>query len=417
MLSISKDFAPPFKMIEPFFKFGSIAYLISIFALLFINSNGSLTDLKVVGWAHLFLLGFVMIIIFGAMAQLIPVALEVGHFSVDLYYVIFPTLSIGTILMVIGFWFVPVLLPYGGLLVLVAMVVFLYETLMTLKQTTTNSLTVKCIKSGNIFLTIAITIGFLMALAIAEGIGIDISRFLPIHIILVLVGYVTITVVGLSMILLPMFGLAHGYDDSSVNLAFKILVGSVIAFSIFKLIGLNFLANIALLAMAVGIGFYLKQLVILYKIRARKLHDIWYKHIYIAFISLGIATIFLVLWLLSGIEVFLKSGIWLFLMGFFTFVINGHLIKIIPFLVWFERFSPLVGKRKVPMLHEMLPDREVNFSFWLSFSGMAISAIGLLFNSDTLFKGGVSILALGAIFMVRTVIYILNFKPEDVKDV
>ncbi len=30
------------------------------------------------------LLGFVMIVIFGAMAQLIPVALEVGHFSVDL---------------------------------------------------------------------------------------------------------------------------------------------------------------------------------------------------------------------------------------------------------------------------------------------------------------------------------------------
>ncbi len=412
MFNISKDFAPPFKMIEPFFKFGSIAYLISIFALFFIDSYGALSDLTVIGWAHLFLLGFVMVIIFGAMAQLIPVALEIGHFSVDLYYVIFPTLGIGTILMVIGFWFMPALLPYGGLLVLVSMVVFLYETLMTLKSTTANSLTVKCVKAGNIFLTVAIIIGFLMALTIAEGFSINITNLLPIHIILVLVGYVTITIIGLSIILLPMFGLAHGYDDSDINLAFKILVVSVIVFSILKLISFDFLANIALLAMAVGVGFYFKQLIILYKIRARKLHDIWYKHIYVAFISLVVSTLFLVIWLFSGAEPFLKSGVWLFLMGFFAFVINGHLIKIIPFLVWFERFSPLVGKQKVPMLHEMLPDREIEISFWTSFSGVAISAIGLLFSSDTLFKGGVSLLALGAIFMVRTVIYILNFKPE-----
>jgi hypothetical protein len=133
----------------------------------------------------------------------------------------------------------------------------------------------------------------------------------------------------------------------------------------------------------------------------------------VAFIALAIASLFLLIWLVSGSDVFLKSGIWLFLMGFFTFVINGHLIKIIPFLVWFERFSSLVGKKKVPMLHEMLPDRDINFSFWLSFGGMSVSAVGLLFSSDTLFKGGVTILALGAIFMVRTVIFILNFKPEE----
>jgi len=347
------------------------------------------------------------------MAQLIPVALEIGHFSVDLYYVIFPALSLGAILMVIGFWFTPILLPYGGLLVLVAMVVFLYETLMTLKATTANTLTVKCVKAGNIFLTIAIAIGFLMALAIAQGLSVDLSRLLPIHIVLVLVGYVTITVIGLSIILLPMFGLSHGYDDSDINLAFKILIIAVSAFSILKLIGLDFLANIALFTMTVGIVLYLKQLITLYKIRARKLHDIWYKHIYVAFISLAIATLFLLIWLFTDSEIFLKSGIWLFLMGFFTFVINGHLIKIIPFLVWFERFSALVGKKKVPMLHEMLPDKDINFSFWLSFGGMSISTIGLLFSSDTLFKGGVTILALGALFMVRTVIYILNFKPED----
>ena len=412
MFNISKDFAPPFKMIEPFFKFGSIIYLISTFALLFLNSNSGLNDLNIVGWAHLFLLGFVMIVIFGAMAQLVPVVLEVGHFSVDLYYIIFPSLAIGSILMVVGFWFAPAVLPYGGLLVLIAMAIFLFETLMTLKKTESNTLTVKCVKAGNIFLTIAIVIGFLMALAIGAGVNVDLGRFLPIHIVLVLFGYVTITVIGLSMILLPMFGLAHGYDDSDVEKSFKIIVGSIIVFSVASLFNLTYIANIALLGIAVGIIFYLKQIATLYKVRARKLLDIWYKHIYVAFISLGLSLFFGILWLFFDFENGLKVAVWLIVMGFITFVINGHLLKIIPFLVWFERFSELVGKKKVPMLHEMLPDREVEYSFWLSMSGLSVGAIGLLFGSDDLFKGGVVLLAIGSIFMLKTVFYILNFKDE-----
>jgi len=413
MFNISSDYAPPFKMIEPFFKFGSIIYLISIFTLLFIDTSNDLLDLKVVGFAHLFLLGFVMVIIFGAMAQLIPVALEIGHHNVKLYYYIFPTLAIGTILMVVGFWFLPFLLPYGGFLVLVSMLLFLYETFATLKATTANTLTVKSVKVGNIFLTIAIIIGFLMALAIAGGISFDISRFLPIHIILVLVGYVTITIIGMSMILLPMFGLAHGYDDSDVNRAFIILIASIIGFSIFSYFDITILKIVTIILIFGALGLYLRQMIILYNIRARKIHDIWYKHIYVAFISLALAIVFGVFWVLLKSEIALKVMLWLFIMGFFTFIINGHLIKIIPFLVWFERFSPLVGKKKVPMLHEMLPDKDINFSFWLSLGGMSISALGLLFSSDTLFKGGISILALGAIFMLKTVIYILKFKPEE----
>jgi len=58
------------------------------------------------------------------------------------------------------------------------------------------------------------------------------------------------------------------------------------------------------------------------------------------------------------------------------------------------------------MLHEMLPDREVEFSFWFSLAGLSVGAIGLLFSSDSLFKGGVMLLVFGAAFMLKTVIFI-----------
>ncbi len=413
MFNISKDFAPPFKMIEPFFKFGSIIYVVAIFLLLLFDSTKSLEDFTIVGWAHLFLLGFVMITIFGAMAQLVPVVLEVGHYNVDLYNRIYKALSIGSIVMVIGFWFFPILLPIGGALVLFSMATFLYETLMTLKKTKANTLTVKSVKYGNYFLTVAIVIGFIMALAIGMGFNVAIDRLLPIHVVLVLFGYVTVTIIGLSMVLLPMFGLAHGYDDTNVEIAFKILVASVIAYSLFKFIGVNFLANSALFGVALAIIFYFKQLVILYQIRARKILDIWYQHIYVAFISLAASLLFGLFGYFFGWSNSLKSALWLFTLGFFAFIINGHLLKIIPFLVWFERFSPLVGKKKVPMLHEMLPNRDTNFSFWFSLAGLTFGAFGLLIGSDSLFKGGVTLFGFGAIFMLKSVIFILNYSEED----
>ena len=111
MNPISRDFAPPLKLIAPFFHFGVIFYIFSMLTLLFFEPTFSYQQMDVAGWLHLFLLGFVMMIIFGAMAQLIPVVLEVGHEVVDVYYVILPLLAIGAIVMVFGFWVMPALLP------------------------------------------------------------------------------------------------------------------------------------------------------------------------------------------------------------------------------------------------------------------------------------------------------------------
>ncbi len=90
--------------------------------------------MDIAGWIHLFLLGFVMVVIFGAMAQLIPVVLEVGHAIVDLYYVILPLLSIGTVVMVVGFLYNPAIISYGGLMVLISMVIFALEAFATSKE-------------------------------------------------------------------------------------------------------------------------------------------------------------------------------------------------------------------------------------------------------------------------------------------
>jgi len=131
---------------------------------------------------------------------------------------------------------------------------------------------------------------------------------------------------------------------------------------------------------------------------------------FVGYGALIFSAILILAYSFTSYENFLLSGIWFLVMGFFSFLINGHLFKIIPFLVWFERYSPLVGKKKVPMLNEMLPHRLARFEFIFSSLGMLIAGIGLLVGSGDIFKGGVVFVITGAGFMLISVKWMLNYK-------
>ena len=402
MNPISRDFAPPLKLIAPFFKYGVIFYLLSMGALLFFEPDFTYQQMDVAGWIHLFLLGFVMMIIFGAMAQLIPVVLEVGHVVVDVYYVIFPLLGVGTFVMVSGFWLLPALLPYGGLLVLVAMVIFAFENMATLKKTELRTLTVKTVAWSNGYLLLGILTGFAIALGLTGDLGINVSLMLKAHVYAVLGGYVMLTIMGLSLTLIPMFSLAHGFDEMPIQRAFNILISGVAIVFVGALIGLEWLMYIGYIVSFVGVGFYMWQIYIIAMLTVRKELDVWAKSMIFAFVSLVFSMATGVVALVTSAQSMLHTSVWFFLLGFVSSMITGHLYKIVPFLVWFERFAPLVGKEKVPMLHEMYSKEGANMMFWFTVSGVFLGGMGLLFEADIVFKMGVSFLFAGAIFLYIT---------------
>ncbi|TET87443.1 MAG: hypothetical protein E3J96_05535 [Sulfurovum sp.] len=402
MNPISRDFAPPLKLIAPFFHFGVIFYLLSMLALLFFEPTFSYQQMDVAGWIHLFLLGFVMMIIFGAMAQLIPVVLEVGHVVVDVYYVILPLLALGAVVMVFGFWMMPALLPYGGLLVLIAMIIFAFENIATLKKTELKTLTVETVAWSNGYLLLGILTGFAIALGLSGDLGIDVSLMLKAHVYAVLGGYVVLTIMGLSLTLIPMFSLAHGFDETAVKRAFKLVISSVAVVFAGAVLGFEWLMMLGYALSFAGIFFYMWQIYIIAKLTVRKELDVWAKSIIFAFVTLILSIILSILYFITDIESVLHASIWFLLLGFVSFFIIGHLYKIVPFLVWFERFAPLVGKEKVPMLHEMYSKEGASIMFWFTSAGVLLGGFGLLFESNILFKAAGSFLFTGAIFLYIT---------------
>jgi hypothetical protein len=413
MFSVSQDFAPPFKLISPFFIIGSLFYLLSVIFLFFFSvENLSMLDTKILSFVHLFLLGFVMMTIFGAMAQLVPVVLEVGHFGVELFYAIWPLLGIGTIMMAFGFLSYPMLLPFGGVVVLIAMMIFVMEIFLTIKKVKEFNLVISSILISNIFLFFGIIFGLIMALGYAGMISVDIHTLLKSHVFLVIVGYIIITIMGLSLVLLPMFGLSHGFSKKPLKISMTIVSLSVLSVMISSLSGVVFMEYVGYTLAALGLFVYFYFIKTIYKTRARKEIDVYAKSLIFAYFSLISSLVLGLSYLLSGYEPLLLTSVWMIFFGFFAFTITGHMYKIVPFLVWFERFSPLVGKQKVPMLADMLPAKSASAQFIFCALGVLVVAAALLLQDEVVLKAGASFLLVGALAFLRSVFYMINYKQN-----
>lgn len=411
MTPISQDFAPPFKLIAPFFILGGLFYLLSSFSLFFFSIEDlSYLNPQVLSFVHLFLLGFVMMVIFGAMAQLVPVVLEVGHFGVELFYAIWPLLFVGTILMALGFLYSPALLPYGGVVVLISMMIFVGEIFMTIFKVEKLTLVMSSVLISNTFLFFGIIFGLLMALSYAGTISLDISALLKGHVYLVIGGYIGITIMGLSIVLVPMFTLSHGFSMKPLTIAMSMMSAGVVLVVISSLLDFSIGEYLGYFLSASSMLVYFYLIYIIYVTRPRKENDVYALSAIFSYISMIVAIVFAVVYFLSNKEEFLLASAWLFFFGFFAFLISGHIYKIIPFLVWFERFSPLVGKQKVPMLADMVPPKSSQAQFIFSGVGVVIITIAILFANETLIGAGASFMFIGALAFIRNILYMINFK-------
>lgn len=411
MVQVSQDFAPPFKLIAPYFIIGVIFFLISTFIPLGINvENLHYLSSSTLAWTHIFLLGFVMMVIFGAMAQLIPVTLEVGHFSVEFYYIIWPLLLIGTILMSLGFFFFSSLLPYGGTIVLISMFIFLAEVFLTIKKVEKYNNVIKSLLVSNIFLFLGVIVGIILALTYSGLIDTNITQLLKAHVYLLVAGYICITIMALSLVLLPMFGLSHNFSQKPTNQAVIMMTVGVSLVFISSLLNIPLLDYIGYIFSILSLGLFLYQVYLIYKTRARKENDIYVKSLFVSFASLFISLVLTMSYFITYYEPLILTIGWILFMGFFAFIISGHIYKIVPFLVWFEKFSPLVGKQKVPMLADMVPNLGSKFQFWFTFIGLILTTISLLFTNNDFFKAGASFLIIGAIFLLKNLIYMIRFK-------
>jgi hypothetical protein len=207
-----------------------------------------------------------------------------------------------------------------------------------------------------------------------------------------------------------MFWLSHSFNNIYLKLAFYNISFGVILVVFSQLFNFKTIEYIGYFEVLIGFILFIYQLYLIFKTKVRKQKDIYYKYIVFSVANFILTLSLVCIYFIVLDDYLLVVAGFIFLLGFLTPIITAHLYKIIPFLVWFHRFAPLVGKQKVPMLADMVPIKSSDFGFIFYFIGFVLSLIAFSLSSDILFKSAISFLLIGTFFIIKDVFYIINFK-------
>lgn len=402
--TLATKLSPPFDLILRYFISALIFYLIFFIYLLesYQILEGYFLTFKVIFLVHMFFLGFVLNTMFGAMYQLIPVALEKPIFSIFLAKFQFFIYEPGVILMLLGFYDNNIYcLTIGSFLVFMSILTFIFNFFMSLKTLKPSNIAAKFLIVSNIMLLFGAVIGLTMVLNMMFSfMPMDYLSLVFMHVIFMVFGFVFMSIMGLSNVLLPMFSLAHKYNDKFINMSFYVSLIGVFGFEVlFKF----YIAKIFFLAFIfTGVCLYLIQVYDIYIHKPKGRDDLYIKGMFYS-------NVFIIFSFMAMLYSPIMFAIILTL-GFFQMFILSNLYKIVPFLIWFHRFSPLVGKRKVPMLSEMMPGKIPKIQFIFSSVGLLVMVFSIILKTKILYFLGSFFLLIGALLFIFNIIYALRLK-------
>ena len=136
MVGVASKNAPPPSVVVPHFVFGAISFLVLTILILFnVESlSGHYFNPKLLSLVHLTTLGWISMIIFGALYQLVPVVLDVKLHNEKLAKINFYIYALSIIMFVFAFWDMynqVLLFQVGGSLMFTSITLFSYNIMMS----------------------------------------------------------------------------------------------------------------------------------------------------------------------------------------------------------------------------------------------------------------------------------------------
>ncbi len=407
--------APPFSMVSKYF-IASVVSFVAFSVLLLVNYYdivGHHFQPKLLALTHIATLGWISMIIFGAMFQLVPVVLEVKLHNEKLGEIQFWIYCIGIIGMVYGFYTFSVGYHFtaSAVLVTVAMFIFIYNIFRTMMNVTKWNITGLFLIAALVYLAITalsgLVLGYNLGFPFISRIHFD---YLKIHAHIGFIGWVLMVIMGVGLKLIPMFGLSHNYSTLPAKIAFVLVNLGLIGTSIeWFLTGPEWLLNVYIILLISGILSFIVQVIFILRNRLKITLDIGMKHSAVAFGYAVIATFVGGLLAFSSPhdEAIRESTVLVYgliiMAGFFSMLIVGQMYKIVPFLVWFHTFSERAGKEKVPLLKDLLNESLASIQFWILNAGILVMIIGTLLVLQTVQLIGFALFTIAAIMFAYNI--------------
>jgi hypothetical protein len=376
---LSYEQAPPFAAPLRFFLIAPLFLLLAAGLALFLPDwPGNRWSPAALALTHLITLGYLAMVMFGALLQILPVVLGAPVPAVRLVaWLGLLGLSIGTPSLTLGFLHGEPLWLYAGMLFLATGVApFIVAITISLIRTTAPHIAWP-IRQASLSLFVTVALGIGLAGGLAEIWPIPAAfELTTLHAAWGLIGWVLVLVIGVAYQVVPMLQITPPYPARLSRWLTWIMLAGLLMLSGVRIVESETVSNIGvLLIAAASIGFALTTLHIQSR-RRRKIPDVTLDFWRLGMASLIIAALqFLLLtWLpetwLAPAQISLGL---LFLLGFATSVISGMLYKIVPFLAWFHLKTQTGAKiGTIPNMKEMIPDRLARLHFRLHLAALAL---------------------------------------------
>ena len=380
---LSLDQAPPFRAPLKFFLiaplFAIVAGIVAIFSTnYFIHSNLLILDI------HLVTIGYIIMLIFGALQQMLPVVAGVVIPKPKQFaWITFILLNIGLLSFVFGFYYSNrILFDISAICLFFGMGYFLAITIYYLLKVQNKSYIVKLMLTSLMFLSLAIIIGIHMIITYAIGnftqYHLDIAF---IHYNIIFFGGLFLLVSAITFQVVPMFWVAKDFNLKVQ----KFILYSIIGLICFLVIDIVFTLELYLVykfAISVVLFYFSYITYIKLKSRRRKLKDYTIFFYYSSIIFLSLGTLYYLV--SSFIELDIKALIVLWGLGFVVSIMNGMVYKIIPFLTWFHLNSQ--GVFDIPTMRDMIPMKYIQIQFYLHICSVICFFIGFLIDINIIIK-------------------------------
>jgi hypothetical protein len=318
---------------------------------------GAYPSPHVAGITHLFTLGWITTTIFGALAQLLPVALGAPIRSTRVGHASFFTFAPGAGIFAAGIASSSLVIEHIGIgLITIGIILEVGNIAASLPQAKNRDVTWGAVIIAISFLSSTLVLGVILLHNLHSGFIAN-ARLttLATHLHVALVGWVLMMIVGVSHRLLPMFLLAHGADTRWTKRALTLLAAGVLALATGLIARLAPAVWLGAALIDGGIGCFIWQAYSFYRVRVRKKLDVGMRFAMTAIVFLAIAAVLGSALVVLGpmharlatmyIAVGLLGGIVLYVVGFFY--------KIVPLLAWTARFRGRMGKGPVPTVAQL----------------------------------------------------------------
>lgn len=218
------------------------------------------------------------------------------------------------------------------------------------------------------------------------------SDLVPYHAASGLLGWMTITAVGVSYRLFAMFMLAPEKGHSREGGAFFGVLALTVLYLGFasELFKQPFASFAPMLSIAFAIAFlvfYGWDVLRMFRARRRKVIELNSLAGLIALTFLGAAMAMLSsASLLNLNKTYGVAAFYLLGLGWLSGLGLAQLYKIVPFLTWLETYGPVMGKSQVPRVQDLVDERYAKVCFGVFYLSVCLGAIAIVADADLLLR-------------------------------